>query len=264
MMYESIAMKEMARSLASPAPDLWKLNAAAGYDCSGMDVSRHRVGAFTGAKLDNDVSSTCTNYSYIIRKILLKNINEHSKIVRSGATTDDFILRPIALLDVAMRDLQECESWPLDETERRRYERTMQCMHAIWKRMYTNMGEEQIYLLSEAMEKMEVGIANDYQILKVQISEGLRSGFQSDENRMYCAHLCIAHVCVDLPMKYLLKEFNSRIKELEAVSKNVCLMMRYFATIDGGTEADIDLNHDTMICNALRAFQNKFYALRLI
>lgn len=218
---------------------------------------------YTNAPVHSNVSKDVLNYTYIIRQILLKNINPAASIEKSSEHTDDHILRPIALLDVAYRDLQNCKKWPMSDGEQRRYHRTMSYMHAIFTRMYKHMSDDQIYMLNEAMEKMEEKIQKDYTILKIKCSEALRSAFDNNAYREYVSTLCIILVCVDLPRKYMYEFFHARIEDLERVSKNVQLMMRYYATIDSKTTADIDLNRSEMIAMSLRAFQNKFFKVEM-
>lgn len=263
-MYESIAMREMARSMASPSQMAsWRFGERAIYDISGMDRSRDR--RYTDSQAHVKARPTCTNVSYVIREILLHNINEHAVIEKQSQNTDDYILRPVALFDIAYRDLQECSSWPMDEAERMRYKRTMESCTKIFNRFYRGMSDEQIYMLNEAMEKMENAIKKDYDIMYIQIQEALRAGFANDQLRNYAAKLCVVHVCVDLPMKYMNACLGgTRIRDLEVVSKNVNLMMRYYASTDPSVDGDIDLNRSEMIVMALKAFQNKFFFVKMV
>lgn len=263
MMYGSIAMREMARQMASPKLPQWRFGEKVYYDISGM-VERKRS-QYSIAQAHVDTRPNVTNLSYVIRNILLRNIDEHLIIENYSNRTDDYILRPIALFDVAYSDLQDCASWPMNKAERDRYDRTMKCCSKIFNRFYRGMSQEQIYLLNVEMEKLGTAIKHDYDILYYKILEALSVGFANDQMRQYTAKLCVIHVCVDLPMKYFYNCLGkARIRELEHVSNNVNSMMVYYATNDEGVEGDINLNHSEKIRMALKAFQNKYLFTKMV
>lgn len=220
---------------------------------------------YTHAPLQQQVPDTCESQQFIIRNILLKNINSQADVCYQNAKDDldDNILRPVALLDIAYRDLQECKDWPLSYTEKRRYHRTMEYMHNIWKRLYRHMGEGQIYQLTEAMEKMENNIQKDYQILQIQILEGLRSVFYDDDNRTYVAKLCVLQALVDIPRKYMESNMKAKIEDLERVSANVIAMKRYFSERDK-CKSIVNLNNIQMISLAAKAFANRFKKIKMV
>lgn len=263
MMYGSIAMREMASQMASPQLPQWRLGEKVYYDvcCKVVDNKSDYVMPQAHVNSKPNVS----NLTYVIRNILLKNINEHAIIYNQSDRTDDYILRPLALFDMAYSDLQDCASWPMNKIERKRYERTLDYCSKIFKRFYRGMSDEQIYLLNVAMEKLEAAIKHDYEILYYKIHEALGAGFADEQMRTYTARLCVVHVCVDLPMKYLHNCMGkARIWELEQVSGNVNRMMAYYATNDDGVEGDINLNHSEKIRMALKAFQNKYLFTKMV
>lgn len=220
---------------------------------------------FALPKAHVDAKPNVMNLTYIIRNILLPNINESCFFEKQSDSTDDYILRPVALFDIAYRDLQECERWPMDNIERKRYARTKEYCAKIFNRFYRGMSNDQIYMLNNEMEKMEQAIKHDYDILYIQVLDALRAGFADEKMRLYTAKLCVIHVCVDLPMKYLdVCLGGSRIRELDFVSHNVNLMMRYYATNDQGVEGDINLNHSNILGMAMKAFQNRFFMTKMV
>lgn len=261
-MYESIARRELAKELASPNPmQKWHLDAQVAY---AFTPNKKTFPKYSKAPKNATFSKTCTNYSYIIRNILLRNMNDKCYVEKSGNRTDDYILRPVALLDIALRDLQQCESWNMTEDVRKLYRLIMMDMHDLFRRFYRHMGEEQIYMLSEAMEKMEKGIQHDYDVLKFQVRQAMTEFFNNDENLTYESILCVIHVCLDLPRLYMQKEFEARFEELENASQNVNILMHYYATMDDGTEADIDLNRCEMVAASMKAFSNRFYFMKMV
>lgn len=265
-MNQSPTMQAAARSLAALATKKHNthVNAHTRTIAKALEDSCTEIG-YSHAAFHLDVSDTCTNPSYIIRNILLKNIGSTLVIEKAGRLVDDVILKPIAILDIAYRELQACKDMKMDYAEQRRYHRTLQYMHTIFTRAYKHMSEEQIYILNKYMDKLEEAIQTHLDILHNQLFEALRRDFVDDETRKSEANICAIHLLVDIPRMYLLQKFGTRIKELDNVSTNVHKLMNYYAKIDEGVTGDVDLNRRGQNLElACKAFHNKLLYSELV